>query len=56
MGAAGVVAFASCALAVPPTARMLFKVACDMILILERSFRYQGKYVSIKQIEDAAIY
>jgi hypothetical protein len=56
MGAAGVVAFASCALAVPPTARMLFKCACDMILILERSFRYQGKYVSVKQIEDAAVY
>jgi hypothetical protein len=27
-----------------------------MILILERSFRYQGKYVSVKQIEDAAVY
>ncbi len=56
MGAAGAVALASCALAVPPTARMLFKCACDMILILERSFRYGGKYVSIKQIEDAALY
>src|ERR1700753_1227526 len=56
MGAAGLIAFSSCALAVPPTARMLFKCACDMILILERSFRYQGKYVSVKQIEDAAVY
>ncbi|EXJ65084.1 hypothetical protein A1O7_01424 [Cladophialophora yegresii CBS 114405] len=56
MGAGGVVALASCALAVPPTARMLFKCACDIILILERSFRYQGKYVSVKQIEDAAVY
>ncbi|KAJ9605010.1 hypothetical protein H2200_010399 [Cladophialophora chaetospira] len=56
MGAAGAVALASCALAVPPTARMLFKCSCDMILILERSFRYQGKYVSVKQIEDAALY
>ena len=56
MGAAGAVALASCALAVPPTARMLFKCACDMILILERSFRYGGKYVSVKQIEDAAVY
>lgn len=45
-----------CVLASPPTARMLFKCSCDMILILERSFRYQGKYVSVKQIEDAAVY
>ncbi|KAJ2978323.1 hypothetical protein NUW58_g7534 [Xylaria curta] len=43
-------------LSVAPAARMLFKCACDMILILERSFRYQGKYVSVKQIEDAAVY
>lgn len=56
MGAGAGLALTSCALAVPPTARMLFKCACDMILILERSFRYQGKYVSIKQIEDAAVY
>lgn len=40
----------------PPTARMLLKCACDMILILERSFRYGGKFVSVKQIEDAARY
>ncbi|KAJ8121802.1 hypothetical protein ONZ43_g1836 [Nemania bipapillata] len=45
-----------CILATPPTARMLLKCACDIILILERSFRYQGKYVSVKQLEDAAIY
>ena len=43
-------------IAAPPAARMLFKCACDMILILERSFRYQGKYVSVRQIEDAALY
>ncbi|KAF7561120.1 hypothetical protein G7046_g3046 [Stylonectria norvegica] len=42
--------------AMPPTARMLLKCSCDMILILERSFRYEGKYVSLKQIEDAAKY
>ena len=34
----------------------MFKCAADLILILERSFRYKGKYVSTKQIEDAAIY
>jgi hypothetical protein len=56
MGAGVVLGLAGSALAVPPTARMLFKCACDMILILERSFRYQGKYVSVKQIEDAAVY
>ncbi|KAI0436344.1 hypothetical protein F4803DRAFT_234518 [Xylaria telfairii] len=43
-------------LSVPPAARMLFKCACDMILILERAFCYQGKYVSVKQLEDAAVY
>ncbi|KAI1742854.1 hypothetical protein F4680DRAFT_445887 [Xylaria scruposa] len=47
---------AGCILAAPPTARMLLKCACDMILILERSFRYQGKYISVKQLEDAAVY
>ncbi|OAP62399.1 hypothetical protein AYL99_04602 [Fonsecaea erecta] len=56
MGAGGALALSLCILAVPPTARMLFKCACDMILILERAFRYQGKYVSVKQIEDAAVY
>ncbi|KIW96675.1 uncharacterized protein Z519_02066 [Cladophialophora bantiana CBS 173.52] len=56
MGAGGVLALSLCILAAPPTARMLFKCACDMILILERAFRYQGKYVSVKQIEDAAVY
>lgn len=56
MGAGAVLGLASCILAAPPTARMLFKCACDMILILERSFRYRGKYVSVKQIEDAAVY
>ncbi|KAI0190700.1 hypothetical protein EV127DRAFT_78705 [Xylaria flabelliformis] len=47
---------AGCILAAPPTARMLLKCACDMILILERSFRYEGKYISVKQLEDAAAY
>ncbi|KIX00191.1 uncharacterized protein Z518_10329 [Rhinocladiella mackenziei CBS 650.93] len=56
MGAGGALALALCILAAPPTARMLFKCACDMILILERAFRYQGKFVSVKQIEDAALY
>ncbi|KIV98906.1 hypothetical protein, variant [Verruconis gallopava] len=56
LGIGIVVGAIGCILASPPTARMLFKCACDMILILERSFRYQGKYVSIKQIEDAAVY
>ncbi|KAI0191051.1 hypothetical protein F4808DRAFT_397969 [Astrocystis sublimbata] len=50
------VGIAGCILSTPPTARMLLKCACDMILILERSFRYQGKYVSVKQLEDAAAY
>ncbi|KAI1266036.1 hypothetical protein F5Y18DRAFT_35462 [Xylariaceae sp. FL1019] len=50
------VGLAGCILATPPTARMLMKCAADMILILERSFRYQGRYVSVKQIEDAAAY
>ncbi|KAK4936879.1 hypothetical protein LTR10_022336 [Elasticomyces elasticus] len=56
MGIGGLLGLASCILAAQPTARMLFKCACDMILILERSFRYRGKYVSVKQIEDAATY
>lgn len=51
-----IVGAAGCLLGLPPTARMLLKCSCDMILILERSFRYDGKYVSIKQIEDAAKY
>lgn len=54
MGAGLLLGAAGCFLATPPTARMLLKCSCDMILILERSFRYSGKYVSIKQIEDAA--
>lgn len=56
LGIGSLLALSSCILAVAPTARMLFKCACDMILILERSFRYSGKYVSVKQIEDAAVY
>ncbi|RMZ79504.1 hypothetical protein DV737_g3360, partial [Chaetothyriales sp. CBS 132003] len=59
MGTAGVglmLGAAGSIISGPPTARMLFQCACDMILILERSFRYKGKYVSVKQIEDAAIY
>lgn len=56
MGAGAALALSLCILAAPPTAKMLFKCACDMILILERAFRYQGKYVSVKQIEDAAVY
>jgi len=57
MGTAGIGALlglVSCFLSTPPTARMILKCACDMILTLERSFRYGGKYVSVKQIEDAA--
>jgi hypothetical protein len=56
MGIGTILGGVGCILATPPTARMLFKCACDMILILERSFRYQGRYVSIKQIEDGAVY
>ncbi|KAI0449713.1 hypothetical protein F5B21DRAFT_493341 [Xylaria acuta] len=56
-GGIGIIAgIAGCILSTPPTARMLLKCACDMILILERSFRYQGKYISVKQLEDAAVY
>lgn len=51
-----IVGAAGSLISAPPAARMLFKCASDMILILERSFRYQGKYVSVKQIEDAAVY
>jgi hypothetical protein len=56
LGIGVIVGAAGCLLGLPPTARMLLKCSCDMILILERSFRYDGKYVSIKQIEDAARY
>lgn len=56
MGIGVIIGAAGCLFALPPTARMLLKCSCDMILILERSFRYDGKYVSIKQIEDAAKY
>lgn len=56
LGIGTIIGGVGCILATPPTARMLFKCACDMILILERSFRYQGRYVSVKQIEDAAVY
>ncbi|KAF4979181.1 hypothetical protein FZEAL_4554 [Fusarium zealandicum] len=55
-GAGVVIGAAGCLWALPATARMLLKCSCDMILILERSFRYGGKYVSVKQIEDAARY
>ncbi|KAI1381013.1 hypothetical protein F4677DRAFT_452602 [Hypoxylon crocopeplum] len=55
-GIGSVIGAAGCLIGLPPTARMLLKCACDMILILERSFRYDGKYVSVKQIEDAAKY
>jgi len=54
MGVGALLGLASCFLSTPPTARMLLKCSCDMILILERSFRYSGKYVSTKQIDDAA--
>ncbi|OBS24629.1 hypothetical protein FPOA_05169 [Fusarium poae] len=56
MGIGLIVGAANCLFSLPPTARMLLKCSCDMILILERSFRYGGKYVSTKQIEDAAKY
>lgn len=49
-----VVWLASPFLSAPPSARMVLKCSAEMILILERSFRYNGKYVSVKQIEDAA--
>lgn len=55
-GFGAIAGIAGCFLSVPPAARMLLKCACDMILILERAFRYDGKYVSVKQIEDAARY
>ncbi|KAI8634072.1 hypothetical protein F5Y19DRAFT_411898 [Xylariaceae sp. FL1651] len=55
-GIGAVLGIAGCILSAPPTARMLLKCACDMILILERAFRYQGKYISVKQLEDAAVY
>lgn len=54
MGIGTILGIAGSFFAAPPTARMLLKCACDTILILERSFRYGGKYVSVKQIEDAA--
>ncbi|KAI1743923.1 hypothetical protein F4680DRAFT_470427 [Xylaria scruposa] len=56
IGIGAVIGIVGNILSVPPAARMLFKCACDIILILERAFRYQGKYVSVKQIEDAAVY
>lgn len=56
MGIGVIVGAAGSLFSLPPTARMLLKCSCDMILILERSFRYGGKYVSTKQIEDAAKY
>ncbi|KAK7427816.1 hypothetical protein QQZ08_005754 [Neonectria magnoliae] len=56
LGIGIVVGAAGCIWSQPPTARMLLKCSCDMILILERSFRYDGKYVSLKQIETAAKY
>lgn len=55
-GIGAVAGLAGCLIGLPPTARMLLKCSCDMILILERSFRYGGKFVSTKQIEDAARY
>jgi hypothetical protein len=39
----------------PTTARMVLKCSMEMILIMERSFRYGGKYVTVKQIENAAL-
>ena len=54
MGIGAILGVAGCFLSTPPTARMLLKVSTDVVLILDRSFRYNGKYVSIKQIEDAA--
>lgn len=53
-GIGTVLGIAGSVISTPPTARMLLKTASDMILILERSFRYNGKFVSTKQIEDAA--
>jgi hypothetical protein len=54
IGIGAVFSLVGCLLAAPPTARMAVKCACDPILILERAFSYGGKYVSEKEIEDAA--
>ena len=55
-GIGAVFGVVGCLLAAPPTARMIVRCACDLILILERAFSYGGKYVSEKEIEDAAEY
>jgi hypothetical protein len=55
VGAGAVAWLAAPFLNAPPTARMVLKCSAEMILILERSFRYGGKYVTVKQIEDAAM-
>lgn len=55
-GIGAVFGLVGCLLAAPPTARMIVKCACDLILILERAFSYGGKYVSEKEVEDAAEY
>ena len=52
--AGAVTALIGCLLATPPTARMLLRCGCDVILILERAFSYGGRYVTEKQIESAA--
>lgn len=54
VGAGAVAWLATPFLNAPPTARMVLKCSAEMILILERSFRYEGKYVTVKQIERAA--
>lgn len=54
VGAGAVAWLATPFLSAQPTARMVLKCSAEMILILERSFRYSGKYVSVRQIEDAA--
>jgi uncharacterized protein (DUF697 family) len=55
-GIGAIFGLVGCLLAAPPTARMIVKCACDLILILERAFSYGGKYVTEKEIEDAAEY
>jgi hypothetical protein len=56
IGVGVAIGIVGCILSAAPASRMLFKCACDMVLILERAFRYQGKYISVKQLEDAAVY
>ena len=56
-GPAGIAVGAlGCLLASPPTARMLLRCGCDVILILELAFTTNNRYVSETQIAKAAKY